>query len=136
MPVNPALLLQYTLFIGALGWAAISDARTKTVPILCLIILALPGLVGFSPGNLYGLLLAAPFFIATRFKRGGDGDAWLVAAASLTLGLPGGIAALIIGLSAFCLFVFFQRLRGKGRPGVSYPLVPFLASGMIAALFL
>jgi leader peptidase (prepilin peptidase)/N-methyltransferase len=136
MPDNPASLLQGALFVGALLWAAVEDAKTHHVPVLNMIILALSGLIHFSPDNLYGLVLALPFYVFAGRGRGGPGDVWIVAAASLTLGINRGMVGLIIGMTLFTLFVIVVKIMGKADRTKGIPLVPFLAPGFITAYFI
>lgn len=131
--------LRAALFISLLLAAAVSDLKSRTIPYSVCIILALTGLIYFSPVRLWGLILAVPFFLASGFQRGGAGDTMLVAASCLTLGLFSGALGLMLGLSVFCLYwlaeAFVRKLRQKEKK-VSYPLAPFLAAGFIAAYFI
>jgi prepilin signal peptidase PulO-like enzyme (type II secretory pathway) len=82
-------------------------------------------------------VIAVPFLIAALCKHGGFGDAWLIAAASLTLGLGSGAVGLILGMSILCIFALVRKLRGKGAPKTeSLPFASFLAPGFIAAYFI
>ena len=60
-----------TIFILALTTASVSDIRDRTIPYSACILLSLAGLIPFSPANLFGLILAVPFFLASGFGRGG-----------------------------------------------------------------
>ena len=126
-----------TIFILALTTASVSDIRDRTIPYSACILLSLAGLIAFSPANLFGLILAVPFFLASGFGRGGAGDTMLVAAASLTLGFCSGLAVMVLALLLFLLFVGSDRLvrhiRKKAGNPTSYPLAPFLSIGFLAA---
>lgn len=125
-----------TAFVLALTAASVSDIRDRTIPYSACILLAVAGLIGFSPANLFGLILAVPFFFASGFGRGGAGDTMLVAAASLTLGLCPGLAGMVLALLLFLLFAGIDKLRKHGKASASYPLAPFLSIGFIAVYFI
>ncbi|WP_294852418.1 prepilin peptidase [uncultured Oscillibacter sp.] len=96
--------------------------------------------MNFSSAHLFGLLLAAPFFIAAMRNKGGMGDVFLIAASSFALGLLSGTVGLMLGLSCFILyFLAAEATRKFGHRQdnpASYPLAPFLAAGFIAAYFI
>ncbi len=128
------------LFVSALTAASVSDIQNRTIPYSACILLAAAGLISFSPAHLFGLILAAPFFLASGLGRGGAGDTMLVAAASLTLGFRSGLAGLVLSLLLFLLFAAADRLirhiRNRKEAPQSYPLAPFLSTGFIAAFFI
>ena len=55
----------------------------------------------------------------------------VMCAAGMVLGFYEGIAAMVIGLAGMLLFHMRERLLRKGRAEQSYPLVPFLAAGVL-----
>ena len=126
-----------TIFILALTTASVSDIRDRTIPYSACILLAVAGLIAFSPVNLFGLILVVPFFLVSGFGRGGAGDTMLVAAASLTLGFWSELAGLVLALLIFLLFAAADRLlrhiRKRKDAPQSYPLAPFLSIGFLAA---
>lgn len=132
--------LQGILFATALTVAGISDIHARTIPDSACIVLALAGLIDFSPANLLGLLIAVPLFIASGKGRGGAGDVRLVAAASLTLGLYPGVFGLFIASLYFTLYWLAERsvrmLRKQEKIQPNYPFAPFLSFGFIAAYFI
>lgn len=127
-------------FVSLLLTASITDLRSRTIPYTVCALIALTGLIGYSPVRLWGLLLSVPFFIASGFDKGGAGDFFLIAASCFVLGLPRGTAGLMLGLFCFCLFYLaataVRKRRGKKEKPVSYPLAPFLAVGFAAAYFI
>jgi leader peptidase (prepilin peptidase)/N-methyltransferase len=136
MPAKLPSLLQAAVFTGALLWAAVEDARTKTVPAESIILIALTGLIDFSPVKYRGLVLALPFYIASGLGRAGAGDVWLVAACGLVLGLRRGTAGLIFGLVVFIIcYLMMRPYRMVSLRPATYPLVPFFAAGFIPAYF-
>ena len=133
-------LISGLLFVGPLVFAGVSDLRSRTIPYSACILLTLAGLISFSPANLFGLLLAVPFFFAAGRGRGGAGDTMLIAAAGFVLGLGPGLAGLTLALFIFLLFALgdklIRRIRKQGAAPESYPLAPFLSVGFTAAYFM
>jgi leader peptidase (prepilin peptidase)/N-methyltransferase len=87
-------LISGLLFVGPLVFAGVSDLRSRTIPYSACILLALAGLISFSPANLFGLLLAVPFFFAAGRGRGRRRRHMLIATAGFVLGLGPGLAGL------------------------------------------
>jgi leader peptidase (prepilin peptidase)/N-methyltransferase len=129
-------LISGLLFVGSLMAASVSDLKSRTIPYSACILLTLAGLLSFSPANLFGLILAVPFFLASGFGRGGAGDTMLVAASSLTLGFYPGLAGMVLAMVLLLTFAGLDRLRRRGTAPASYPLAPFLSIGFIAAYFI
>ena len=134
--------LQAVLFFCLLLAASVWDLRKRIIPDSICLLIALTGLIDFSPVRLWGLVLAVPFFLASGAKprRGGEGDVYLVAAASFVLGPASGAAGLVIGLTAFCLYylavAIIRKTKGQKEKSESYPLAPFLSVGFITAYFI
>ena len=131
MASNPPLL-QAAFFIALLGIAAVTDIRARIIPDSVCALVALTGLIDFSPVRLFGILAALPLLIAALCKQDsiGGGDIKLTAAAGLVLGFWGGIAGLSIGLAAMLLF--FAAGKGRRRIEAALPMAPFLSLGFIA----
>ena len=139
MPVNLAVI-QAVTFIILLFAASICDLKNREIPDWLNGAIALTALLSFTPWNLLGVLTGLPFLIAAMICGGmGGGDIKLMAASGLVLGLPGGIAATILGLLSMLpvcgIVTLIRRLRGK-REKIPYPLGPFLAAGCLAAYFM
>lgn len=138
----PPLVLQAAFFVALLTAASVCDIRKRIIPNSVCALVALAGLICFSPAKLYGILAALPLLIAALRKEGGigGGDIKLTAAAGLVLGFAPGITGLCIGLFAMLLFYAGSRLTGRRRKKrwdeVSLPLAPFLSIGFLAAYFL
>lgn len=129
-------IVQGAAFFVALLGASICDLRRHEIPNIFPALIALTGLINFSPVKLFGLVLALPFYIAACCEESsmGGGDIKLVAACGFLLGLPAGTLGLIIGLTATLLFHGALRLfHWEHR---SYPLAPFLSIGFSAAFFI
>lgn len=139
MPDNPTII-QTVIFIALLFAASICDLKKREIPDWLNATIALTALLSFTPWNLFGILTGLPFLIAAIICDGmGGGDIKLMAASGLVLGLPSGIMATLIGLSAMLpvcsIAILFKRFRGN-REKIPYPLGPFLAVGCLAAYFM
>ena len=137
---NLPLLLKGGFFVALLLAASIIDIRKRVIPDTLCLLIAFTGLICFEPGKLLGILSALPFLLAALVWGGmGGGDIKLMAASGVVLGITGGIAASVIGLTAmllFCIIYFtIQRLRGR-ECSKAFPLAPFLSIGCTAVYFI
>ena len=130
-------MLRGVLFLAGLLSAAWTDLRHRQIYDLSSIVIAAAGLIHFSPARLLGLVLAVPFWLASRKGRGGMGDTFLIGASGFLLGFCRGIVGLTLALLLYCLFylaaVIMRKLRGRERPPESCPFAPFLAVGFFTA---
>lgn len=114
MQANLPLLLQGGLFIALLLAATIFDIRKRIIPDTICLLIAMTGFILIEPIKLLGILAALPFLLAALFFGGmGGGDIKLMAASGIVLGITGGIAASVLGLTAMLLFMPFI-LQYKG----------------------
>ena len=151
-PPMPALsyasphAVQAVLFIFLLALAAAFDIRNRIIPNSICALIALSGLIVFSPAKLFGMLIALPLLVAALCKQDsiGGGDIKLTAATGLVLGFWAGVAGLIIGLAAMLLFHAARQTAGWLRKGknrnrdkrAALPMAPFLSIGFLAAYIL
>lgn len=125
--MDTLLILKGFLFFSVLLYATIHDARTKIIPDKVHVLLILIGLLGWTWDSLLGLLLVPlPFLVvAVAFKDSlGGGDVKLMAGIGSVLGVMGGLAAGIMGLS---LGILVNIIRGKRNK--AFALGPYLAVG-------
>lgn len=132
--------IQAAFFIVLLFAASVCDLRKREIPDGLNTAIAMTALLTFTPWHLLGVLTGLPFLIAAITCGGmGGGDIKLMAASGLVLGLPGGIAAIILGLTAMLpvcgTVTLVRRLHGH-REKLPFPLGPFLAAGCLAAYFM
>lgn len=125
-----ALLLFLILLL-----AAYSDLKSRVVSDWFSVLLLLLSTVPPKPFQISGLFCSLPFLIAAVTSGGiGGADIKMMSAAGLILGLKGGISAMIIGLAGMLLIhggnMIAGRLKNR-KVGNAYPLVPFLAVGII-----
>ena len=153
MPVNPSacqgmaaamgMVLQAVLFPFLLVIVSACDIKKREIPDRLQAAIALLSLLHFSPWNFAGVFTALPYLLTAMIWNGedgiGGGDIKLAAAMGIVLGLPAGMAASAIGLSAFivygCICSRVRRFMGrKGR--TAYPVGPFLAAGAAVEYFM
>jgi len=130
------LLLQGAVFFFALLCASICDLRCREIPSIDIVLIALAGLIDFSPASLLGIALCLPFYYAACKDECsiGGGDIKLVAVSGFFLGLPAGTLGLIIGLTTqIAIHAAAALLRIRCR---AYPLAPCLSIGFFAAFII
>jgi leader peptidase (prepilin peptidase)/N-methyltransferase len=134
-------LIRTILFIALLIAASVIDIRKRVIPDSICAMIALTGLICFSPVKLFGLPAALPLLIPALCREGsiGGGDIKLTAAVGMVLGFEGGIAGLVIGLAAMLLFFAGSKVVGRlwgsknrKRNEAALPMAPFLSTGFIA----
>lgn len=138
-------IAQAVLFSFLLMAASVWDLRKRTIPDSICILIALTGLIEFSPVRFLGILAALPLLIAALCKTDGigGGDIKLTAAAGIVLGFWGCTAGLIFGLTASLLFYLsdqtirrLRRMKPQRASQASLPMVPFLSLGFLAVTIL
>ena len=129
------------LFFCLLLAASVWDLRKRIIPDSICLLIALTGLIDFSPVNLLGVLAALPLLLAALYKPEGigGGDIKLTAAAGMVLGFVGCTAGLLLGLTAFLFFYLINQLIRRLRKlepqkasQASLPMAPFLSLGFLA----
>ena len=133
--------LQAVLFFCLLLAASVWDLRKRIIPDSICLLIALTGLIDFSPVKFLGILAALPLLIAALCKPDGigGGDIKLTAAAGIVLGFWGCTAGLILGLTASLFFYLINQLIRRLRKlepqkasQASLPMAPFLSLGFLA----
>ena len=133
--------LQAVLFFCLLLAASVWDLRKRIIPDSLCLLIALTGLINFSPVRLWGVLAALPLLIAALCKPEGigGGDIKLTAAAGRVLGFGGCTAGLLLGLTASLFFYLINQLIRRLRKlepqkasQASLPMAPFLSLGFLA----
>lgn len=125
-----ALLLFLILFL-----ASYSDVKTRIVSDRYSIFLIMISFIPPEPFRASGLFCSIPFLIAAITSGGiGGADIKIMSAAGTILGITGGMAAMIIGLTGMLIFHKGSTILSKstGREtGKAYPLIPFLTAGIL-----
>ena len=139
----PGMLLQAVLFLFLLLVVSVWDIKNREIPDGLQAAIALLSLLHFSPWNLAGALTALPYLLVALAGRGtggiGGGDIKLAASMGTVLGLPAGLTASVLGLSAFTVYGLIcsciRRLKGR-KERTTHPAGPFLAAGAAIAYFM
>ena len=135
-------IAQAVLFSFLLIAVSVWDLRKRTIPDSICILIALTGLIDFSPVRFLGVLAALPLLTAALCKPEGigGGDIKLTAAAGIVLGFWGCTAGLILGLTASLFFYLLnqtirrlRKLEPQKAAQASLPMAPFLSLGFLAA---
>ena len=138
-------IAQAVLFSSLLMAASVWDLRKRIIPDSICLLIALAGLIDFSPAKFLGVLAALPLLIAALYRPGGvgGGDIKLTAAAGIVMGFWGCTVGLMLGLTASLFFYLInqpiRRLRGQGPQKASQaalPMAPFLSLGFLAITIL
>ncbi|ETA81743.1 prepilin peptidase [Youngiibacter fragilis] len=129
------------LFFCLLLAASVWDLRKRIIPDSICLLIALTGLMDFSPVRLWGALAALPLLIAALCKPEGigGGDIKLTAAAGIVLGFWGCTVGLLLGLTASLFFYLTNqlikrlcKLEPQKASQASLPMAPFLSLGFFA----
>lgn len=136
-----AQTIQGILLCMILLTASYSDLKSREVADYMSVMVLLTAFIGVSmadiPGMLLGGLFVAGMMLLVTLLSGesciGGADIKLGGACAFALGTTGGIAGLIIGL---VLAIVINMCRGKSTRNQSFPLVPYLAAGFLAAYFI
>ena len=134
-------IAQAVLFFCLLLAASVWDLRKRIIPDSICLLIALTGLIDFSPVNLLGVLAALPLLIAALCKPEGigGGDIKLTAAAGIVMGFGRCTAGLLLGLMASLFFYLIEqivrrlrKLEPQKAAQAALPMAPFLFLGFLA----
>lgn len=132
-------ILQGVFFYLLLIISAYTDVKKRIIPNTVCLLIALTGLISFSPVKLLGIFIAIPFSLAAIAKENsiGGGDIKLTGAAGMVLGFSKGIYGLVVALTLVLLYYLIikvvNNIRKRKIPKhLSFPLAPFLAIGFMA----
>ena len=136
-----ARIVQGILLAGFLLYGSIHDIRTHTMPDWVWMGVAGTALLGMKlsalPSMILGaaavLLIEVPLAVLLEDRAIGGADIKLSAAGAFLLGWQKGLAALILGLTLSLIVVpIVRRIRHEDNRN-AFPLVPFLAVGIMTA---
>ena len=128
------------LTISYLFIASVSDIKRKQVDDWISLGIAVIGLIGFRPENLWCIFPAAIMLIVAYLTGGrpGGADIKLFAALTLSCGLWKSMLILFIAqltnLVAFGIYHLICKMR-KRAPELSMPFVPFITLGYLLCIF-
>jgi leader peptidase (prepilin peptidase) / N-methyltransferase len=128
-------IAQAVLFSCLLMAASVWDLRKRIIPDSICLLIALTGLIDFSPVKLLGILAALPLLLAALCRPDGIGG--------IVLGFWGCTAGLILGLTASLFFYLLnqtirrlRKLEPQRAAQASLPMSPFLSLGFLAITIL
>ena len=129
------------LLAGLLLYGSIHDIRTHTMPDWVWLGVAGTALLGMKLSALPSMLLGAlavlvievPLAVMLKDRAIGGADIKLSAAGAFLLGWQKGLAALILGLALSLIVIPVVRRIRHEDSRKAFPLVPFLAVGIMTA---
>lgn len=130
-------VVQFASISILLGIGSVMDIKTREIPDWISVFIALFAVINFRPENLWGLVVAAIFFV-TALVTGkiGGGDVKLIAALSVVCGLWGSFLLLLFAQISMLIFYagnyFFCRINGK-TASKTLPFVPFIFIGYLCS---
>ncbi len=130
-------VVQFAAISILLGIGSVLDIKTREIPDWISVFIALSAVINFRPENLWGLVVAAVFFV-TALVTGkiGGGDVKLIAALSVVCGLWGSFSLLLFAQTAMLIFYagnyFFCKNNGK-TASKTLPFVPFIFIGYLCS---
>lgn len=134
-------LIKFGILLALLIYASIKDIKLRKVPDSISGMMLILALVGITAGDLPSMLLGMALVFLPQYlaaiinpaKALGGADIKLSSAAAFLLGAPRGLFALIVGLTLSVITIPIVRAIKKLPKNQPFPLVPFLAVGIIAA---
>lgn len=115
---------------------AVTDINRREVPIMYQVLLLVLIPFGFHIENLWGVLIAVPFFIASALTdKIGGGDWKLVALLGVLLGINRAFVTVVMGCIIFIISGLIMDKK-KGKDDMLFPFVPSLTAGYIVRLIL
>ena len=133
--------VQGMILFFILLYASCSDLTTHTMDDYLWVMVGILGLLSYYTVGLPSMLVGAAMVFVPQIliallpphKALGGADIKLSSAAAFLLGAPRGLFALIVGLTLSVITVPIVRAVKKLPKNQPFPLVPFLAVGIIAA---
>ena len=130
-------MVQFASISILLGIGSVLDIKTREIPDWISVFIALFAVINFRPENLWGLVVAAIFFV-TALVTGkiGGGDVKLITALSVVCGLWGSFSLLLFAQISMLIFYagnyFFCKINGK-TASKTLPFVPFIFIGYLCS---
>lgn len=133
-------VLQFAAISILLGIGSVMDIKTREIPNWISAAVVCTAFLDFDIQKLWGLVVAAIFFV-TALVTGkiGGGDVKLIAALSVVCGLWGSLSLLLFAQTAMLFFypgnLFFCKINGK-TASKTLPFVPFITFGYVLTTIL
>ena len=130
-----AAAVQCLAVAALLGIASVKDIKTREIPDWISICVAFTAIINFRLDNLWGIIVAAIFFVvALQTGKIGGGDVKLITALSVVCGLWSSLALLFFAQISMLVYygisVIVQRFCGRTADN-SLPFVPFITFGFV-----
>lgn len=129
-------VLQIWLILCILIFASVTDINRREVPSIyqALLLVLIP--FNFHIENLWGVLIAVPFFVAAiATDKIGGGDWKLVALLGVLIGIHKAFVTVVTGCIIFIISGLIMEKK-KGKDDMLFPFVPSLTAGYIVTLIL
>ena len=127
-------MIKELLILIILLSATITDIRKQEVPIIYQVLLLCLILFFFNIENVWGVLVAIPFFIAAILTdKIGGGDFKIIALLGILIGLKDAFWTVVIGCVVFIVSSLIIRMC-KGEKKTMYPFIPSLTTGYILTI--
>ncbi len=136
MEVTHIYVLQIWLILCILIFASVTDINRREVPSIyqALLLVLIP--FNFHIENLWGVLIAVPFFVAAiATDKIGGGDWKLVALLGVLIGIHKAFVTVVTGCIIFIISGLIMEKK-KGKDDMLFPFVPSLTAGYIVTLIL
>lgn len=133
-------VMQFAAISILLGIGSVMDIKTREIPNWISVFIAFLAVINFRPENLWGLVVAAVFFV-TALVTGKicGGDVKLITALSVVCGLWGSFLLLLFAQIAMLIYYagnyIFCKINGK-TADKALPFVPFITFGYVLAAIL
>lgn len=127
------------IFCLILLFASYSDIKTREADDYLHVMIALTAFIGRDVSDISGMMLSAvlitlPMLLVSIICKGraiGGADIKLSAACAFLLGIERGVAGIVLGLTLGIIVNLIIQTRKNKEEG--FPLIPYLASGFMAA---
>lgn len=115
--------------------AGVIDLRKRQVTRITKILLISMIPFGFKTTNLWGAIIAIPFFVAAYYGGIGGGDAKAILLLGILLGYERAFVTVCLGCTMFAAVSKVIELVKRQRD-LEFPIMPYLAAGYILQLIL
>ena len=135
-----AAAVQFVAVAVLLGIASVKDIKTREIPDWISVCVLCAAVLDFNIQNLWGIIVAAIFFVvALQTGKIGGGDVKLIAALSVVCGLWSSLALLFFAqlsmLIYFGIYYLICKINGKTADKV-LPFVPFIFIGYLCSVLI
>ena len=135
-----AAVIQFFTVAVLLGIASVKDIKTREIPDWISFCVLCAAVLDFNIQNLWGIIVAAIFFVvALQTGKIGGGDVKLIAALSVVCGLWSSLALLLFAQLSMLVFYWISVIVQKSHGGTAdkvLPFVPFIFIGYLCSVLI